>query len=380
MGSEKESNNSELLLQPFSDITFESVNSKEELKDNIPITQEESEKELPGKNFSDLKESNVFAPKRELDSKYLSNIEFIANRIKNGQAKKIIVMTGAGISTSAGIPDFRSPGTGLYDNLQKFDLPYAEAIFDIDYFKKRPEPFFELSSELYPGVKYRPTWSHHMIRLFELKGLLLRNFTQNIDGLEHEAGISLDLLVEAHGHFLTSTCLTCRYQTATSLFKPLILEKKVPKCTRCKKGIMKPDITFFGENLPTRFYIQKEKDFNECDLLLVMGTSLKVAPFSTLVNFVKPEVSTVLFNLYNSFDSAPVSYDSKTFDRRLVLAPCDEACWELACLLGWEEELMDMYLSCVPETSDTPKTTTVEEHDLIQGLSQLSLFNEPNDT
>jgi NAD-dependent SIR2 family protein deacetylase len=60
-------------------------------------------------------------------------------------------MTGAGTSTAAGIPDFRSPKTGLYSNLQKYELPYAEAIFDIDYFHERPEPFFTLAKELYPG-------------------------------------------------------------------------------------------------------------------------------------------------------------------------------------------------------------------------------------
>jgi NAD-dependent histone deacetylase SIR2 len=112
--------------------------------------------------------------------------------------------TGAGISTSAGIPDFRSPETGLYANLARLNLPYAEAVFDIAYFRNRPEPFYTLARELYPG-KYRPTITHSFITLLHKKGLLLKLFTQNIDCLEREAGVPGDLIIEAHGSFATYT-------------------------------------------------------------------------------------------------------------------------------------------------------------------------------
>jgi NAD-dependent histone deacetylase SIR2 len=115
--------------------------------------------------------------------------------------------TGAGISTSAGIPDFRSPETGLYANLARLNLPYAEAVFDIAYFRNRPEPFYTLARELYPG-KYRPTITHSFITLLHKKGLLLKLFTQNIDCLEREAGVPGDLIIEAHGSFATYTTTT----------------------------------------------------------------------------------------------------------------------------------------------------------------------------
>ena len=77
-----------------------------------------------------------------------------------------------------------TPGTGLYYNLQKYRLPYPEAIFDIDFFRQNPEPFFALAQELYPSGKYRPNAAHYFVRLLHDKGLLLRMYTQNIDGLE----------------------------------------------------------------------------------------------------------------------------------------------------------------------------------------------------
>jgi len=70
----------------------------------------------------------------------------IVEYVKAGKAKNVVTMAGAGISTSAGIPDFRTPGTGLYDNLKKYNLPYPEAVFSIDYFRDNPEPFFKLGS------------------------------------------------------------------------------------------------------------------------------------------------------------------------------------------------------------------------------------------
>ena len=77
----------------------------------------------------------------------------------------------------------RTPGTGLYDNLQQYNIPDPTAIFDITYFSRQPKPFFTLARELYPG-KYQPNVAHHFVSLLQQKNILLRNYTQNIDGLE----------------------------------------------------------------------------------------------------------------------------------------------------------------------------------------------------
>ena len=79
---------------------------------------------------------------------------------------------------------YRSPGTGLYYNLQQYNLPYPEAIFDLVYFEQDPRPFLTLAKELYPGEKYHPNLGHHFVHLMYRKGKLLRMYTQNIDGLE----------------------------------------------------------------------------------------------------------------------------------------------------------------------------------------------------
>lgn len=221
----------------------------------------------------------------------------VIRRWKDNELKNVIVMSGAGISVSAGIPDFRSPGTGLYSNLEKYDLPYPEAIFEISYFQKNPEPFFTLAKELWPG-NFSPTPTHRFIKALADQNRLLRNYTQNIDGLERLTGLKEELIVEAHGTFHTASCIkyNCRKKYDIDMVKRHIDKSRIPRCKNCR-GLIKPDIVFFGESLPVRFHEQSEIDFPKCDLLIIMGTSLQVYPFAGLVNTVGSDVPRILINM-----------------------------------------------------------------------------------
>ncbi|KAI9708393.1 MAG: Sir2 histone deacetylase Hst2 [Bogoriella megaspora] len=261
-------------------------------------------------------------------------IDGVAEYIKSGKARRIVVMTGAGISTSAGIPDFRSPETGLYANLARLDLPYAEAVFNISYFRTKPEPFYTLAHELYPG-RYRPTITHSFISLLHKKGLLLQLFTQNIDCLEREAGVPDDKIVEAHGSFATQRCIECRTPFPDKEMKEYVDRSEVPHCPRKEcGGLVKPDIVFFGEQLPAKFFQEAETPA-AADLCFVMGTSLQVQPFASLPEAVSRGVPRVLLNLEQV---GGLGYRA---DDVLVLGSCDDGVRKIAKACGWLDELED---------------------------------------
>ncbi|KAK4124771.1 NAD-dependent deacetylase sirtuin-2 [Parathielavia appendiculata] len=267
----------------------------------------------------------------------------VADFIKSGKARRIVVMTGAGISTAAGIPDFRSPDTGLYANLAALNLPEPEAVFDLTFFCENPRPFYALARELYPGARYRPTVSHVFIALLARKGLLHMLFTQNIDCLERAAGIPPDRIVEAHGSFATQRCIDCKEPFEEARMRDFVARAEVPRCERdgCG-GLVKPDIVFFGEALPSAFFEQIGKA-KEADLILVMGTSLQVHPFAGLPNMADEKVPRVLFNLEQ------VGSLGTQADDVMVLGDCDAGVRKLADELGWRDELEKTWRELVGE-------------------------------
>uniref|UniRef100_A0A1I8AF16 NAD-dependent protein deacetylase sir-2.1 n=1 Tax=Steinernema glaseri TaxID=37863 RepID=A0A1I8AF16_9BILA len=192
------------------------------------------------------------------------------------RAKNIIVVTGAGVSVSCGIPDFRS-ADGVYARLRHDfpDLPNPEAMFDIEFFNSNPRPFFQFAKELYPG-QFKPSISHMFIKILEDQGKLLRNYTQNIDTLETVAGVKN--VLECHGSFKTATCQVCEHKVGCNDIREDVLAQKVAICKKCETGVVKPDIVFFGEALPGYFHQSIDADKEVADLLIVMGSSMKVQP------------------------------------------------------------------------------------------------------
>ncbi|NXR20922.1 SIR3 deacetylase, partial [Cinclus mexicanus] len=259
----------------------------------------------------------------------------VAELLQKKECRRVVVMAGAGISTPSGIPDFRSPGSGLYSNLEQYDIPYPEAIFELGYFCVNPKPFFTLAKELYPG-NYRPNSAHYFLRLLHDKGLLLRLYTQNIDGLERVAGIPPDRLVEAHGTFATATCMVCQRNFPGEDFRGDVMEDRVPRCPVCT-GVVKPDIVFFGEELPQRFLLHLT-DFPMADLLFVIGTSLEVEPFASLAGAVRSSVPRVLINRELV---GPFAWQQRRNDVA-QLGDVVSGIKKLVDLLGWKEEMQKL--------------------------------------
>ncbi|XP_060574816.1 NAD-dependent protein deacetylase sirtuin-2-like [Ruditapes philippinarum] len=300
------------------------------------------------------------------------SFEGIARYFKSDKCKNIVTMAGAGISTSAGIPDFRSPGSGLYDNLQKYNLPHPQAIFDIGFFHENPEPFFTLCKDLFPE-SYKPTPCHYFIKLLEKKNKLMRHFTQNIDTLERVAGLSDDKNVEAHGSFNTGHCLECSDEYSLEWMKEQIFSKStetvVPKCIKedCD-GVVKPDIVFFGESLPQKF-AQNASDLDRCDCLIVMGTSLVVQPFASLTSRTKETTPRLYINLENTsagsgdfmsmmfFGGGGFDFDKEDNIRDVFWqGTCDDGCYALADLLGWGVSYAALFIPAL-YFSDFPLVT-----------------------
>lgn len=193
----------------------------------------------------------------------------------------VAAMTGAGISTLCGIPDFRGP-KGLYRN------PDAERIFDIDWFDRDPSVYYRGCSELVYGLgKFEPGPVHAALKRLEDAGRLDGIITQNIDMLHQKAGSSR--VYEVHGSPIAHRCRRCGdvkpFAEIMSMIEanggPASLgDPYVPRCT-CG-GVYKPDITFFGEALPEEAFVRSQELAAKADVMLVLGTSLTVFPAAGL--------------------------------------------------------------------------------------------------
>jgi len=256
----------------------------------------------------------------------------LVNGIKTKQFKKVIFLTGAGISVSAGIPDFRSPKTGIYDNLASYNLPKPEAVFDLAYFKTNPEPFYKVTRDIMK-FKANPVISHKFIKIFYDEKLLFLSFTQNIDGLEVAAGVHTDYIIEAHGHYRSARCIKCSSPAPIEEFLKHLEDLKIYKC-ECS-GLIKPDIVFFGETMPEEFFLNFEK-INEGDLVIVMGTSLKVYPFAGLISEIPKTVPLVYINRENT--SIPKNRDNFLF----MEGDIDDQVNQLIKDIGWEDKLKQL--------------------------------------
>lgn len=191
------------------------------------------------------------------------------------QAKHMIALTGAGISTPSGIPDFRSQGSGLWTKY----LPMEVA--SLTTFRTNPELFF---SWLHPFASHLllavPNAAHLALADLEQAGILKTIITQNIDALHTRSGARQ--VLEVHGTLNTLTCVSCyRQYPSVGIIDDYIDNMTIPRCQLCN-GILKPDVILYEEQLPMRTWLKAEEATHNCDLILVAGTSLEVMPSARL--------------------------------------------------------------------------------------------------
>lgn len=188
-------------------------------------------------------------------------------------AKRIVVFTGAGISTESGIPDFRSPG-GIWDRFDPDEFTYNKFITDPESRRKH----WQMLREGGLTTEAKPNLAHYAIAELDKLGKLDCVITQNVDNLHQKAGVPDDKVFELHGNMQWAICLSCGRRYPFEQIKIRLDEgEETPDCEACR-GILKPDAVFFGESLPEK--VLKEATFRSrsCDLFIVVGSTLVVYP------------------------------------------------------------------------------------------------------
>jgi NAD-dependent deacetylase len=190
------------------------------------------------------------------------------------ESEKILVFTGAGLSTESGIPDFRSPG-GIWDRYDPSDFDFHKIVSD----ERAREKYWQMSTEYYEVMRDAvPNQAHLSIKRMEHTGKLLAIVTQNIDHLHHKAGNSPNKIIEIHGTAFSVSCLSCNKAYDRDEIEDRIKSGvTVPYCDDCS-GILKPDTVSFGQAMPEDKMAESLQHARECDLCIVLGSSLVVYP------------------------------------------------------------------------------------------------------
>jgi len=233
-------------------------------------------------------------------------VETCINIINN--ANKIVVLTGAGISTESGIKDFRSR-TGLYKMAPEY-------LLSLDYFYDNPQDFYQFAMENLYHPNALPNKGHEILTKWENEGKILHIITQNIDGLHQKAGSQK--VIEFHGTMKTASCLNCGQKNTT---EEMVLRMEENKhfyiCSKCETAVerqrfIKPDVVLFGD--AGEWFTEEGFEYiltliQEADCLLVLGTSLKVTPFSMFPQYKSSNVPMIIINKGDTpYDSAPDTY------------------------------------------------------------------------
>lgn len=224
--------------------------------------------------------------------------------------RRIAFLLGAGASTSAGIPDFRSAG-GIYEK-------YGRDLFTADAFLANPGPLISFLREYLCG-EYEPTATHRFIKEVQDAGKLWGVVTQNIDGLEDKVGLDDQFVYPVHGTLSRFSCVACRTEQSADAYLELLQNapETVPTCADCQ-SLLRPKIVMFGEELDHQTLEDSQCCLAGCDLFICIGTSLKVEPVCNLPWLNVPETAKCI---WINRDAPPKMY-ARFFDD-LFLDECD---------------------------------------------------------
>jgi NAD-dependent deacetylase len=198
------------------------------------------------------------------------------------ESSKVIAFTGAGISTESGIPDFRSPG-GIWSR-------YDPENFTIQKFLSGPEArktIWKMAVEGRLLTQAEPNAAHYSVAELYRLGKLDCVITQNIDNLHQKAGVPEDRVLELHGNMQWAVCLSChRRFPMLEVLERIRKGVEVPDCPDCR-GILKPDAVFFGEALPEETLQEAIRRARDCDLLIVIGSTLVIYPAAYIPTYAR---------------------------------------------------------------------------------------------
>jgi NAD-dependent deacetylase len=197
-------------------------------------------------------------------------------------SKRMIVFTGAGVSTESGISDFRSPG-GLWEKYDPAEFTYQNFLRSAENRKKHWQIY---RSGIFIDENIKPNAAHYAIAELERMGKLECVITQNVDNLHQKAGVPAEKVIELHGNMKWVKCLSCGKRTPMDEVVKRMAEESVedPHCKDCQ-GILKPEGIFFGESLPEKALREATFYSTHCDLFIVIGSTLIVTPAAFMPSY-----------------------------------------------------------------------------------------------
>ena len=208
-------------------------------------------------------------------------------------ARKLVVFTGAGISTESGIPDFRSPG-GIWSRFDPDDFTYQKFVSDPESRRKQ----WQMLGEGHLTTMAKPNPAHYAIAELDKLGRLDCVITQNVDNLHQKAGVLADKVFELHGNMQWAVCLSCGQRYPFEQIKVRLDEgEEIPDCEVCH-GMLKPNAVLFGEPLPYEVLTEASHRSSNCDLFIVIGSTLVVYPAAYMpIYAVQAGAKLVIINL-----------------------------------------------------------------------------------